>query len=251
MKKPLTLLLISYAALIFIISGIVAFNMSCEKSETVIIPATEEDSALYYADIYDHLQDGSRSGDGLITVVILGTKKSGSYTNAQFQKDVDSVKAAIQSYVPFTGLPIVYHQKKINGNLGCNDNVTGSNNVETIACSDLKVNAAVMELTMSPDLIIVIAQGYGHGSFNGDRTCVIGIGSRLPVLKPDGSIKCTFEQAAYHGKLMKEIGRRMGLAQQDTVGSKMNSGTSGGCDIWRFPYTTPEQQIIIQTLSTF
>lgn len=224
---------------------LIGYFFACEK-----INIAPEWGSVYHVRAVDDstnapfIDSSSRAGDGYCTIVFLGTKKRGSYTNSLFLKDVDSAKAAIMATAPFRGRNnIRFYAKKINGDLGCHDDVTGSNNVETIGCDQTKVINAARGVTSNQiDIIVVLASAYGHGSFDGTIICAIGLGSHAP------GPTCTFEQASYHGKLMKEIGRRFNLAQQDTVGSKMNSGTSGGCDIWYFPFTQSEQAIIASQL---
>lgn len=259
MKKPLTLLLISYAALIFIISGIVAFNMSCEKQETVIIPATEEDSALYYADIYDHLEEPidttlfdskinaksiSRSGDGFWDIAILATNYKGQGGLIWFLFDRDKSRAAIIRWLntfepqfrPDTN-KIRIHYRNCKGNFSC----SGGGFFEGVSCNFNKIQSEVEDMeqdeNFTHDLIGVLGNEMGGGG-GGNGYFFLGVANHSD---------CRFD-----GIIPHEIIHEYYFPHVDTCYNKAAGvyTTNGGCELVNAPTLLYHQELIFNDYIT-
>lgn len=180
----------------------------------------------------------------LYNIVLLGDGYKGKAGQTLFTQDVLAATDALFSTSPFNVLApqIKLWSALSKQNLGCDDNVAFN---EGYVCNPSKVMSAAAS-TVGPgktvDKIIVLANGKGHGGSDSALIAVVGLGAH------QASQFCTFNQAAFSGKMMHELGHCF-LGPNHVEGTKMGSCTNGCCAIWNIPYSTTQQETITNTIT--
>lgn len=190
-----------------------------------------------------HVRSMNKSlNDGRFDVVYLGNGYQGNQATSLWFKNLDSAKFAFrQTFFQHDSITRFW-SKKLNGRnpLGCNDRAIGQGNIETIVCNPEKVIDAAQSVVPSGvqiDLVIILANGFGHASHDGSYIVAVGLGAQLPPPS------CTFNRAAFWNRQPHEVGHFFGLSHDNTYGNKMNDCVSGGCGCW-FPFSPAQYDTI-------
>lgn len=190
-----------------------------------------------------HVQSIDKSlNDGRFDVVYLGIGYTGNGANTLWVKNLDSAKFAFrQTFFQHDSITRFW-SKKLNGKnpLQCNDRAIGQGNIETIVCNPDRVKDAALSVVppgVFIDLIIILANGMGHASFDGSYIVVDGLGAQLPAAT------CTFEKAAFWYRQTHEVGHYFGLSHDNSYGNRMNDCVSGGCGCY-YPFSPAQYDTI-------